>query len=291
MAASKPFNSSRRCLQCCSLSGLDGPARPSPTQLCLSGLRTQSPPEHGATHGVGACGNYPSIQGLGAGAHISSAEMALADWFLEASRRRRYLASVERTCSHVHARLMEQELHVAWHFSEVKCASVVISASPISNFGACNSPERAAPARGPTLSDPRQHTRRVRIILFGSLRLVSHRQQPFSSQSDDCSSPRQTPSRRWPKVSDFVAHFCTLRESKNTRPCENRTRVFLLAQRAKKCDTNHIPRATAQPRALWMALKGAAGEHVILACDSSAAICADLQQTTPPHWLAGRCAP
>ena len=56
-----PFNSSRRCLQCCSLSGLDGPVRPGPTQLCLSGLRTQSPREHGATLGVGACGNYPSV--------------------------------------------------------------------------------------------------------------------------------------------------------------------------------------------------------------------------------------
>ena len=36
--------------------------------------------------------------------------------------------------------------------------------------------------------------------------------------------------RQWPEVSDFVPRFCTLRESK---------------QRAKKCDTNHIPRATA----------------------------------------------
>ena len=28
--------------------------------------------------------------------------------------------------------------------------------------------------------------------------------------------------RQWPKTSDFVARFCTLRKSKNLRPCENR---------------------------------------------------------------------
>ena len=32
--------------------------------------------------------------------------------------------------------------------------------------------------------------------------------------------------RQWPKVSDFVARFCTLRESKNLRPCENRVRFW-----------------------------------------------------------------
>ena len=36
--------------------------------------------------------------------------------------------------------------------------------------------------------------------------------------------PQVPPSRQWPEVSDFVARFCTLRESNNTRPCENRTR-------------------------------------------------------------------
>ena len=69
--------------------------------------------------------------------------------------------------------------------------------------------------------------------------------------------------RQWPEVSDFVARFCTLLESNNTRPCENRTRfacdsrmavccailawpcVVWLAQRAKMCDTNHIPWVTA----------------------------------------------
>ena len=30
--------------------------------------------------------------------------------------------------------------------------------------------------------------------------------------------------RQWPKVSDFVARFCTLLQSKNIRTCENRTR-------------------------------------------------------------------
>ena len=29
--------------------------------------------------------------------------------------------------------------------------------------------------------------------------------------------------RQWPEVSDFVACFCTLHESENTRTCENRT--------------------------------------------------------------------
>ena len=29
--------------------------------------------------------------------------------------------------------------------------------------------------------------------------------------------------RQWPEVSDFVAHFCTLCKSENTRTCENRT--------------------------------------------------------------------
>ena len=28
--------------------------------------------------------------------------------------------------------------------------------------------------------------------------------------------------RQWPELSDFVARFCTLRESKNLWPCENR---------------------------------------------------------------------
>ena len=77
--------------------------------------------------------------------------------------------------------------------------------------------------------------------------------------------------RQWPEVSDFVARFCTLSESENTRTCENCTQngriaretrailacpcetrailacpcVFGLTQCAKKCDTNHIPRATA----------------------------------------------
>ena len=31
--------------------------------------------------------------------------------------------------------------------------------------------------------------------------------------------------RQWPEVSDFVARFCTLRESKNLRLCENRVRA------------------------------------------------------------------
>ena len=30
-------------------------------------------------------------------------------------------------------------------------------------------------------------------------------------------------SRRWPEESDFVAHFCTLCKSENTRTCENCT--------------------------------------------------------------------
>ena len=34
--------------------------------------------------------------------------------------------------------------------------------------------------------------------------------------------------RQWPEVSDFVARFCTLRESKITRTSENRTRAILV---------------------------------------------------------------
>ena len=43
--------------------------------------------------------------------------------------------------------------------------------------------------------------------------------------------------RQWPKASNFVTRSscCTLRGSKNTRPCENHTRFVLwIAQRAKK---------------------------------------------------------
>ena len=53
-------------------------------------------------------------------------------------------------------------------------------------------------------------------------------------------------SRQWPEspeVSDFVARFCTLHESNNIRPCDNLTQK--LDQRAKMCDTNHIPWAIA----------------------------------------------
>ena len=60
--------------------------------------------------------------------------------------------------------------------------------------------------------------------------------------------------RQWREVSDFVARFCTLHESNNTRNARfaRETRAILawpcvvwLALRAKMCDTNHIPRATA----------------------------------------------
>ena len=68
--------------------------------------------------------------------------------------------------------------------------------------------------------------------------------------------------RQWPEVSDFVARFGTSRESENTRTCDRakRTRTCDRAKRVKfshvrvfsdsrnvqkKCDTNHISRATA----------------------------------------------
>ena len=38
------------------------------------------------------------------------------------------------------------------------------------------------------------------------------------------SSPSMLLPRQWPEGSDIVARFCTLRESKNLRPCENRVR-------------------------------------------------------------------
>ena len=43
-------------------------------------------------------------------------------------------------------------------------------------------------------------------------------------------------SRQWPEVSDFVARFFTLHESKNLRPCENRTR-FLHGRRFQVFET------------------------------------------------------
>ena len=50
--------------------------------------------------------------------------------------------------------------------------------------------------------------------------------------------------RQWPEVSDFVACFCTLRESESVR--FSHVRVFSDSRNVqKKCDTNHIPRATA----------------------------------------------
>ena len=47
-----------------------------------------------------------------------------------------------------------------------------------------------------------------------------------------------TACRQWPEESDFVARFCT--RAILAYPC-----VFWHAQRAKKCDANHIPWATA----------------------------------------------
>ena len=44
--------------------------------------------------------------------------------------------------------------------------------------------------------------------------------------------------RQWPEVSDFVAHFCTLRV--NARVKKHTDMRESHAQRAKKCDTNHI---------------------------------------------------
>ena len=61
-------------------------------------------------------------------------------------------------------------------------------------------------------------------------------------------APYSALGRQWPEVSDFVARFCTLRESKkHTDMRESHT-----FQRAKKCDTNHILRATAYGAALHL---------------------------------------
>ena len=56
--------------------------------------------------------------------------------------------------------------------------------------------------------------------------------------------------RQWPEISDFVARFCTLRESKHTRTCEKRVqfshfRLFSGSRNVQKSDKNHIPLATA----------------------------------------------
>ena len=62
------------------------------------------------------------------------------------------------------------------------------------------------------------------------------------------------PIREWPVVSDFVARFCMLCKSKSFACCASQNHAcmilasqcfFLLVQHAKKCDTNHIPEATA----------------------------------------------
>ena len=55
--------------------------------------------------------------------------------------------------------------------------------------------------------------------------------------------------RQWPEVSDFVACFCTLRESESV--LFSHVRVFSDSRNVqKKCDTNHIPWATAYCAAL-----------------------------------------
>ena len=56
-------------------------------------------------------------------------------------------------------------------------------------------------------------------------------------------TPSFLPLRQWPEVSDFVARFCTLRESENTRTCENRTRFHARIARethAKRVRFSHV---------------------------------------------------
>ena len=48
------------------------------------------------------------------------------------------------------------------------------------------------------------------------------RSRPKCCNSKEAEAEAQ-PVRQWPEVSDFVARFCTLRESENTRTCENCT--------------------------------------------------------------------
>ena len=61
---------------------------------------------------------------------------------------------------------------------------------------------------------------------------IGHGFTEFANWPDDFRDLRQ-----WPKVSDFVARFCTLCKSNNTRPCENRARMR--ESRAKRARFSH----------------------------------------------------
>ena len=53
---------------------------------------------------------------------------------------------------------------------------------------------------------------------------ASERAKGTRKRASERASERGIVTRQWPEVSDFVARFCTLRESENTRTCENCTR-------------------------------------------------------------------
>ena len=61
----------------------------------------------------------------------------------------------------------------------------------------------------------------------------------------------------WPEASDFVARFCTLRESNNTRPCENRVR-FESGRETKAGDGRRTKAGERRRRAVEARLDGAA---------------------------------
>ena len=88
---------------------------------------------------------------------------------------------------------------------------------------------------GDSVTRVTRHAQRpARLTRLGS----SHSQRPAVTRRGPPSTPagrlrppvvthRGRPSlaaRQWPEVSDFVARFCTVRESKNTLTCENRVR-------------------------------------------------------------------
>ena len=62
-----------------------------------------------------------------------------------------------------------------------------------------------------------------------------------------CSAPHACLcGRQWPEVSDFIASFCTLRESKSLRPCENRTRFTRFSHGRRFFDSRNVQKCVTQ---------------------------------------------
>ena len=77
----------------------------------------------------------------------------------------------------------------------------------------------------------------ARLLVRGGFKLCCDEEfeKAVAEIQHDTDHLRAVVARQWPVVSDFVRHFCTLRESKKHTDMRESH-----AQRAKKCDTNHI---------------------------------------------------